>query len=325
MFWWILFAAILILALYSCAKWLYLFLTRSETQSLLAELRVTQALLLDLKDLLLSGIVPPESLWQKLALAPGAVGQASALALFELKKQGQPLIPSLERFQDTLAVMSQGIGRAWAKAGQARMQALVFLFITPTLAFTLPLLLPEIASTQSQWIWYSLSAGAFALCLLGHAWILKEAQACILGPRSASSLLSILKIVGAERLLSSLQCGNSIDEAWSQTHTYFLAIGSPLALQWNPSAFRVDSQSSFHSLAEIIQVSLWEGSSLSERIDLWIKAEKSTWANALDSRVEKLPTVCLKPLFICIAPAILFQLGSALGLVILKSPGMLGT
>lgn len=286
-------------------------------------------LIQDLRECLMCGELPPREDWSRLAAIPEPWGTLAHESIAELRDQGLPVLPTLERLETLLKEQIAAAAQAKARMAQAWGQAIVCGCFVPAVALALYWLLPGVSELGG--FWWLLVMGALLLNAFGFFWLLA------LGERARWAGLSKDQRVWwpallcfSERLLASLRSGAPPDLAWSRAMPTLARSAYPLVLFWGSDFWthssvvlgRSDRSSSQEmqsvmqswglQLRDSLQRSLIEGHACAERLDGTLHALKQDWHARVERELALLGTRALQPLFLCVAPAVLGLLGVAL-------------
>lgn len=292
-----------------------------------SELARVVAALLELEETLEAGLVPGAAAWDRVRTLAPPWGPLAWESLSELRSGGGAILPTLRRIRALAQEQAAALAEARAKSSQALAQALVCLLLTPAFGATLYTLLPGVEA--HPWIWMLCCAGALGLGAIGAAWVLSLARAARWAGIEASRREWILAAhCAGERFLSLIRCGNPPDLAWSRM-TEVLGREAPgLAARWGyavfsaiPESGREDAFSAEHALAQAgqsirsaIQASLMEGRPCSERVETVLHSLRQELRALVERELQLLGTRALKPLFLCVAPALFGLLAAGIAL-----------
>jgi hypothetical protein len=161
---------------------------------------------------------------------------------------------------------------------------------------------------------------------VGAVWLFQMAEAARWGGLSGSRRSwALISECAGERFLALIRTGNPPDLAWSLACEVLIPDHSDLASAWGPSVWE-DSQIQFKgrteqliasagaSIKKAVQVSLMEGRPCSERVETAQLTLRQNVRTQIDRELSLLSTRGLKPLFICIAPALIGLLAFGLWL-----------
>jgi hypothetical protein len=197
---------------------------------------------------------------------------------------------------------------------------------------SLYLILPSLQQQVGIWITCCVLSGSATG--IGVLWIFKMAEEARWGglAKNRRSWLLASQCAG-ERILALIRAGSPPDLAWTQIcerleHDepgLFFAWG---AILWkSPEPRKQKSHlatllgEAGNALRKSIQISLMDGKPCLERIESTLTSLKLEIRAQMDRELELLATRALKPLFLCVAPALLGLIGSALALECWQSMG----
>lgn len=288
-----------------------------------AQLRTISERLRGLEESLQVGVLPDTEHWNRLGELPKPWGSLTYTSVTELRQSGSSVIPTLRRFRELALKQRSAVSDSMAKASQAMGQSLVCTAIVPILSFLLSYLIPELQNSKALWI--GVSVVATVLAMAGGIWVLKlsqEAQWARLKPHERGWLL--LSQIAIERFLSKLRSGSSADLAWNSMMEMLMDQSKELALLWGISLYQEPQESNEAlnplevsqsarravlqlgvSVKKAIQVSVLDGKPCLDRVEESLKVFENDYRACLDRELTMLPSRCLKPIFICLAPACL--------------------
>ena len=320
--------------------------TRAERE----RLRRVQTLLRELEETLASGVVPAPARWEALRALPAPWGALAHESVTELRQQGGAVLPTLQRLRALAVEQDTALVEARARSAQALGQAVACIALVPLFAAALYLVLPAVS--ERPLLWAALTACALVLAAFGAAWILRLAHEARWGGLRGEQRAWLLGAQCAgERFLALLRTGNPPDSAWIRS-CEFLARESPaLAAAWGASVWaapegagsapgggrsgahggvaataRPDSAGSAlieagRELKKAVQVALMEGRACSERVESALAALRVELRARRERELGLLGSRALKPLFLCLAPALLGLLAAGVALAWLAQGG----
>jgi hypothetical protein len=280
-------------------------------------------LLKDIKESLLCGDLPSSETWNRISLIPKPWGSLAHESLSELRENGLPVLPTLERMEGLIRDQIHAAAQAKARVAQAWGQAIVCGSFVPGVALALYGLLPGVAELgKIWWLWVSL---ALLLNLVGLLWLLslcEKARWAGLPPMKRVWWPFVLCF--GERVLALLRSGVPPDLAWARAMPQLARGASPLVASWGADFWAQASSCSRSSSAGLmeqwgqqvrdgLQKSLVEGRSCSERVESALSSLKQDWDARVERELGLLGSRALQPLFFCVAPAVLGLL--AVGLI----------
>ncbi len=291
-------------------------------------LRRVGRILREIEEMLGAGLVPPSERWQKLRSLPAPWGALAFDSLQELRARGGALLPTLRRLRALAEQHDRGLGEARARASQSLSQALVCAALVPVFGTALYLLLPSVSARP--WIWFASCSGSLMLAGSGALWMLKMAEeARWAGLRGEARSWMLASQCAGERFLALVRSGSPADLAWVRACELLKADAPGLAARWGASVW-LASGTSFHSnarcpaegaleetgdsLRRAVQVSLMEGSPCTDRVESALAGLSGELAALVERELSLLATRSLKPLFMCVAPALFALLAIGMGL-----------
>jgi len=295
-----------------------------------AKLQIVLQTMEKLETTLFMGSVPSVEDWESLKKLPDPWGILLGDYLLEMRNEGNAILPILKRFKQFLVEQLQAIEESKVKSAQAFAQAFICLGLVPIFAGVLFLMLPQLSSVPL--VWLSLVLGATMINGLGAIWILNIAQTAQWGGlKSKFRNWVFYSFCGGERFLAGIKAGYPPDLAWLQTCQVLENYVKELVLLWGSSIWQLETppqncgkEKLFlnfgQSMKQIIQVSLLEGSPCLKRGEALIESLKSDFKLICDREISLVGTHALKPLFLCIAPALVGLLLGALWICISHLP-----
>ncbi len=269
----------------------------------------------ELEEMLQSGLLPEVQKWEKLKFLDPPWGDLISESIQSLRSQGAELLPTLKRFRELAQELKSLAMDVKAKQAQAMAQALVSAGLVPVFSIALYLMLPGLETSFR--IWLGVTGGAFFISVLGATWLFALAeQACWGGlPIYARSWVLHIFCFG-ERFLSMLRAGSPADLSWSKNYEALLSESPELAEFWgasiwkDPEAYLSSTslqvlKNSVTSIRKSVQLSLLEGRPCTDRIEAALYSLRLEWKSQVERETGFLATRSLKPLFLCIAPALL--------------------
>ena len=248
--------------------------------------------------------------------------------LQKLRSGGLPVLPTLQRLSFLLREEMDGWRKSQTQSAQARFQAGVSLVLVPLLGFLLSQILE--APAQNLKLWILVVALASSLGMIAAIWIdALTRRATRHGLSESDQVLPSAASLASEQFLAELRSGLPPDLAWSSMlktaenwHPKFREYWSPLAVASEESAASSKRHPSVtqllqrfsKSVQEAVKASLFEGRPCGERVETLANELRKDFEALRQRELELLPAKALQPLFICVAPAVLGILGSALAL-----------
>lgn len=283
---------------------------------------LVSSILHEFQDLFEAGLVPGSEKWEALKELPAPWGQLTYQSVVELRSRGGSVLPTIRRLRDLVERHSKALQNARARSSQALAQALACGALVPLFGAVLYLLLPGVDSRP--WLWFILSCLAFLGAAVGALWLVHLADHARWGGLQGSERSWVIAAQCAgERLLSLIRAGQPPDLAWAEA-VRFLSVDSPdLARLWGFQVYEsVSAKQSYgapcrralveagEAIRRAIQVSLMEGRACSERIEGVLLSLRSQIDAGIEQELSLLGTRALKPLFVCVAPALFGLLGA---------------
>ncbi len=277
------------------------------------------------EETLASGCLPDEEDWELLRIHPAPWGGLISQSLIRLRTQGASLVPTLKRFRELVSSHEKNLRQGKARASQALAQAMVCSLMIPLFSSLLYLMVPGLDEKRS--FWFVLSFFACVWGGLAAFWMLALSESARWGGLKKTEQPWVLEASGfGERLLATLKSGMAPDLAWSES---IQAVSSGLVCLWGadiwqesralepllqsgPSTFRESIATLGERLRRAIQVSLMEGSPSEERLVSVMESFKTEMNSFQERELSLLPARAMKPLFLCVAPAVLSLLITAL-------------
>jgi hypothetical protein len=284
-------------------------------------LKTVSHVLQEIEETLLAGMIPAQDRWVLIQKLPVPWGRLAGDSLNELRASGGSLIPTLRRIRELAEAQIISLSDARARSSQASGQALACSMLVPALGMALYFLLPTVQEHAKSWV--------FACCVammltgIGALWLLRIAELARWGGLAAQNRSWFLSSQCAgERFLALLKTGTPPDLAWAGALDLLTKDSRDLALNWGYSIWepvgKTRSESfvcpygpaemvileAGNSIKKSIQVSTMEGRPCVERVETVFKALRQEMKSLIERELGLLATRALKPLFICIAPAL---------------------
>jgi hypothetical protein len=296
-------------------------------------------LLHEIQETLECGALPSSERWARLHSLPSPWQQLTQSTLLRLRAQGSAVLPTLRRLRRLAERQRATLGRARARAAQAQAQAALSAALAPLLGFSLYALLPGVSARLGAWT--LACAAALLLTGAGALWmqrLAEQARWAGLGPREQPWVLAAP--AGLERFLAHVRSGTPSDLAWLEMVAELRQEAPALARAWGstvwgdeaadadsdsaekPSAHATESSTrtprrgreclvrAGREVRRSLQVALMEGRPCTERVEAVLGSLQDEWDSAVEEALSVLPHQVLKPLFLCIAPAIFGLLGT---------------
>lgn len=276
----------------------------------------------EIEETLLAGLVPNDEKWRKVRDLPAPWGKLTAESLEELRQCGGSLIPTLKRLRNLAEEQSAALVDARARSSQAVAQAMVCSMLVPLLGGALYTLLPELE--QNSKLWVVSCFFAMLLTVAGSIWLLRMTVVARWGGLRLEFRPWILgSLCAGERFLALVRAGNTPDLAWARAYDLIKQDACELAVFWGASIWDIPQINRRSVLEQVIvnaggaikksvQVSLMEGTPCTERVEAVLYALKQDIQAQVQRELALLGTKGLKPLFLCIAPALFSLLGGGL-------------
>jgi hypothetical protein len=290
-------------------------------------LRAVSLALQEIEETLASGLVPAQEKWKTLGDLPTPWGSLAHQSLMELRSSGGALLPTLRRLRNLADDQQVTLMDAKAKSAQALSQALVCSLLVPLFGSVLYLLLPGVSDHPYRWGLCCL--GALILASVGSGWLLRISSNARWGGLVVVQRPWLLAAQCAgERFLALIRAGTPSDLAWTRACELLNHEAPTLAVHWGANVWsslsirdpdKKEMSGSARALVEAgtaikkgVQLSLMEGRPCTERVEAALLGLRQELRAQVDRELALLGTRTLKPLFVCVAPAILGLLGSGM-------------
>lgn len=291
------------------------------------DLRRVAEVLQELEDGLVGGSVPSAEFWLRVQGMAEPWGSLAHESFKELRSCGGALLPTLRRLRALSEDQSVILDQISSRMAQAYLQACVCFTLVPVLGLALFRILPGVSAHWESWV-----LGCFlaiGISGVGMVWLMRQGGAACWGGIRATRRSWVLAVhCAGERFLALVRVGNPPDLAWSKACDFLGRKEAELAGFWGYSIWEVDAEvqrrgfrdseknlvETGHSIKRAVQVSLMEGRPCVDRVENLLNAARRDFKAVLDRQVAELGTHSLKPLFICIAPALLGLLAFGLWL-----------
>ncbi|MCM2277288.1 MAG: hypothetical protein NDJ89_04375 [Oligoflexia bacterium] len=288
-----------------------------------AQLRQVVAALQDLEETLEAGLLPAPARWDALQSLSAPWAQLTSESLGQLRSAGGALLPTLRRVRALASAHAVAWDEGRAKSAQALGQAFACALLAPLFGLILYLLLPGVS--ERPWMWGFACLAALGLTCAGSLWLHALAEAARWGGLAAMERPWMLAAQCAgERFLALLRSGHPPDLAWN---TMLAGLAPELASSWGasiyaPSPAKPASPGGAKSaivnagfaIRKAIQVSLMEGRPCAERVESALESLRQELRLSVDRELALLGNRALKPLFLCVAPALLGLLSAGMAL-----------
>ncbi|MBU6153700.1 MAG: hypothetical protein KGP28_05300 [Bdellovibrionales bacterium] len=293
----------------------------------LEELRNAAARIRVLQELLESGLVPDESEWSRIQTFPHPWDQIIGESLHELRSEGAPILPTLERIHRTLLDQVEFTLESKVKSAQALSQAHIALALIPIFSLILYGFLPGIGNAGGAF--FLLAVFSTLLSSFAYLWILALAEKARFGKvrfENRSWWVSVQATV--ERILALISSGRPPDQAWRISIHELFKTQPNLAQMWGaqvwdpfPPISRADHPECERimillgiEIRRSIQTSLIEGRGCLDRLESVHKASFEELKTRTRTELNLLPNQCLKPLFLFVLPGVMLLLSGSLWL-----------
>jgi hypothetical protein len=228
----------------------------------------------------------------------------------ELRNSGQALLPTLKGLRDSVGYVHRVLVQSQSKVAPTRLQAKVSIGLILVISLFLYYLLD--GPRVSPGVWLVATLGALLLGGFAFLWI----ESLILqtiwrGSQKKTESQWFAYFLFPERLRGAIQIGQSLDEAWIQSVQSLDVTGlpPPLLSLWTKDPVECGSDVLEVKLLEelrlALQHALFQGTPVSDRIQVWANQCRVQFETDLTGRLETLPHRCLQPLFLCVAPAVI--------------------
>jgi hypothetical protein len=306
-----------------CA-WIQIYGLRGGAQKRLRGLEVLFQQMQEWEDQLGGGQLPDfYSLHELESVDPQQV--QTILSLLEsLRSSGSPLIPVLRRLKVLAKDQWETLHFSHSRIAPARAQAWVGAGMVLLLIPAFEVLIPELRTDVFAWRLGGMAL--LVLAMIGAAWTLGIAEKTRWGGLSGKwQALSLHLPLEMEKLLSQIQTGQAPERAWNEFERGLLLDYPELVEVWHQESSLSGSirNSRFQKTPEIflkigsqvrsaIELSIFEGRPCLERIQSVNDGLLTELRARIQKEVELIPSRTLKPLFLCLAPALLGILAWAL-------------
>ena len=292
-----------------------------------ASLRKVSLLLHELEETISVGLLPAQERWDALESLHAPWKTLAVESLRELRSQGGALLPTLKRLRSLALEHDAALADAKARSSQALAQAFACAVLVPLFGFALYLLLPGL--TERVWSWGVVCVLGFGLSCIGAVWMLSMAESARWGGLAPSNRPWVLASQCAvERFLALVRAGNPADLAWARSLELLSKEAPSLGTAWGHSfwespakderfgptkgALATALSQAGESFRKAVQVSVMEGRPCTERVEVALYSLRQEIRSQMDRELSLLGTRALKPLFVCVAPAILGLLAAGI-------------
>jgi len=280
-----------------------------------------------IKESLESGLVPDREDWNRVASLPEPWGTLFFSSLSELRNQGAPILPSLERMILSLEEERELNLEAKTKSSQAFGQVMISVLLVPVFGAVLYALLPGLDSFKGLFL--SLMCVCVLLGFLAFFWMLQMMESARFGQVSRSRRPWILSSkIFFERMIADIAGGHPPDLAWSRAMESLREQEPELLQYWGVQIWeKIGSKKNSlnngveesivqfgNEIRRSIQQSLVEGRGCMDRLDSIYRNFLFDLKMKISRELQVLPNQCLKPLFILVLPSVMLLLFGSLAL-----------
>lgn len=292
----------------------------------LDELKFAIAHLRHLKECLECGLVPEREEWGRTGTLMDPWGPLFSASISELRNQGAPILPSLERMILCLEEERESMMEAKTKSSQAFGQVLISVVLIPFFGFVLMILLPGVETNKAMF--FSLVCFCLLLGFLAFFWMLRMMEDARFGkvsPSRRSWMISSKMFF--EKMIADITVGHPPDVAWCRSMEFMHDQEPELLSGWGvqiwekfPERSRGRNpveESVLNFGVEIrrsIQQSLVEGRGSLDRLDSIYRNFLYDLKMKISRELQVLPNHCLKPLFILVLPSVILLLFGSLAI-----------
>ena len=304
--------------------WVRFHVFLEQNQAVLA-LRAAAAHLRFLQEMLETGLVPDSKEWDAILKFPSPWGRVLHQSLRELRNQGAPVLPSLQRMQGSLQDQAELILEAKTKTAQSFGQALTGLVLVPVFSFILYEVMPGVKESGKCFILIVLFCTL--LSSLSFIWMIAMAENARYGNLPSEKRHWFISVNATlERVFALISSGSPADLAWRRAIEELSLQDRSLAEQWRGQVWDLEVTESLPVLNECerlmvgvgkevrksIQTSLIEGRPCLNRLESIHRSFRIDLRNKINRELSLLPNRSLKPLFVFVLPSILILMASAL-------------
>jgi hypothetical protein len=281
-----------------------------------------------LSEMLESGIVPEAHDWRHISSFPTPWNQLVLKSVTELRAQGAPVLPTLSRMQKTLEEQAELILEGKVKSSQAFGQGFLGMILVPAFAVVLYVLMPGLQNATSEFLMIVIFS--FFLSTVSLIWMTSLVDQARFGNMKSENRRWIVSVnVALERMMALVSTGLPADLAYKKTIEELATQDATLAREWKPqiwdsghveSSLRNSSEAERlilglgHEVRKTIQTSLLEGRGCLDRLESIHRTFLLDLRMRIGRELSLLPNRCLKPLFICVFPAVMILLFGSMGL-----------
>jgi hypothetical protein len=277
------------------------------------------------EETLQAGLLPDQQHWNELYLLPSPWGDLIRESVTELRNRGCALVPTLKRLRSLAEEHSLHLAQARSKSAQPLMQVSVAVLLIPLFSGMILALVQAVRDSWKTWVFFCVLALLWAV--LAWIWTLSMAEKARWGGVRAHRTSWILSALCAgERLLALVRSGLPPDVAWTRLGAALSVREPELWGLWGGSIWTASpvSAATFDTKLEqailkcgsawktSIQVALMEGRPCLERLESSLEGVKQDLNNCVENELNLLPARALKPMFLCVAPALFGMVAFAL-------------
>ena len=286
----------------------------------------------EMEDTLLTGLALGEECWKALSRVAEPWRTLALDSLKHLRDSGSALLPTLKRLRVLAEEQRVALIDARAKSAQALAQAVACASLVPLLGGSLYFLLPGV---QQAWRCWGLACGwAFLMTIFASTWLFRLAEEARWGGIPFARRVWVLAAhCAGERFLALIRSGVPPDVAWMQSIAFLKQNSPDLSWVWGHSVWESPLEGTGKpaervimnagtSIRKAIHVSLMEGRPCAERVESVLLALRHDMKAQVERELAILSTRALKPLFFCVAPALLGLLTYGLWLAATDIVGM---
>lgn len=256
-----------------------------------------------------SGVVPSEDEWMIIEDYQHSFSKRILMIINELRDSGCKILPTLCRFEELLEFQVDLLKNTHVQSSQAISQCIICLFVTPLFSVFLYQIVPFLSGYF--WEWCALTSISFFLCFIGFLWIVslcEKSMWCGLSYSERSYIMEVL--VFFEMVISKINSGFCADQSWVEVLEIYknhLPKFVVFTMSGCHESLKIKTliQSLFKDAKSSIYYNLMEGKPCVETLVFFAKNFKSEYRALISHQLELLPIRALKPLFICVAPAII--------------------
>jgi hypothetical protein len=298
---------------------------------MLLDLRMASVRLSFLQEMLEAGQVPEAKDWESILAMPAPWGKIAYQSLQELRNSGAAVLPTLTRMRTTIEEQVELIQDCKVKSSQAFGQAIIGVVLIPTFALALYFLLPGLEAAQNEFLLLVL----FVIFLgsLSFIWMISLMDQARFGNLPGEKRQWPVSVTASlERLMAMISTGLPPDLSWKKMYAELSVQDPSLAAHWKSQVWDSDSSSaspaallSANSCERLvvsvgdevrrsIQTSLVEGRGCLDRLESIHRSFLLDLKMKIGRELNLLPNRCLKPLFLCVFPAVFLLLLGGIGL-----------